>query len=84
MCPEMNICVTIAHFFPRVAKEDFKMMARALPMHMLIEHNVGTLSIQPCPIEDALVGFNSPLEHHRFLDGHALSFHGYLVTFCEA
>jgi hypothetical protein len=72
--------VTIAHFFPRVAKEGFKSMARVLRLHMLTENNVGTLD---CPIGDAFVGFNSQLERNRFLDGPPLNFHGYSVTFVK-
>jgi hypothetical protein len=75
--------VAIANFFPRVAKEDFKPMARALRLHLLTEHNVGTLDIQPCHIGDAYVGFNSSLQSRRFLDGPPLSFVGYSVHFVK-
>jgi hypothetical protein len=73
--------MAIAHFFPRVVKEDFKPMARALRLHLLTEFIVCTLDIQPCPIGDAFVGFNSPLQRRRFLDGPPLNFGGYSVRF---
>jgi hypothetical protein len=75
--------VAIAHFFPRVSKDDFKPMARALRLHMLTEHNVGTLEVQPCPIGEAFVAFNSPLERRRFLDGPPLHFDGYSVRYVK-
>jgi hypothetical protein len=75
--------VAIAHFFPRVAQEDFKPMARAVRLHMLTAHNVGTLDIQPCLFGDAFVGFNSQLERRRFLDGPPLCFDGYSVSFVK-
>jgi hypothetical protein len=52
-------------------------MAWALRLHLLTQYNVGTLQIQPCPFGDAFVGFNSPLERKRFLNGLPLRFDGY-------
>jgi hypothetical protein len=46
-----------------------------------MEFNVGTPDIQPCPIGDAFVGFNFPLQRIRFLDGPPLNFDGYSVRF---
>jgi hypothetical protein len=37
--------VAIDNFFPRVAKDDFKHLARALHLHLLTDFNVGTLNI---------------------------------------
>jgi hypothetical protein len=37
--------VAIAIFFPRVTKEDFKLMVRALCLHMLIEHQVRAVNL---------------------------------------
>jgi hypothetical protein len=60
--------VTIATtFFPRVDKQDFKPLARALRLHLLTEHNVCCLEIQSSPFGEVFVGFNSPLERRRFL-----------------
>jgi hypothetical protein len=73
--------VEIAIFYPRVAKEDIKQLA--LRLHLLTAYNVGTLEIQSCPFGDAYVGFNSPLEHHRFLNGPPLSVDGYSVRFVK-
>jgi hypothetical protein len=75
--------VAIAHFFPQVAKEDFKHLARALRLHLLTDCNVGNLDNQPCPFGDAFVGFNSQLERRRFLDGPPLSVDDYAVRFVK-
>jgi hypothetical protein len=37
--------VVITHFFPWVAKYDFKHLAHAMLLHLLTEFNVGTLDI---------------------------------------
>jgi hypothetical protein len=63
----------IAIFFSRVAKEDFKQLARALRLHLLTDYNVSTLEIQPCPFGDA----------YRFLNGPPLSFDGYSIRFVK-
>jgi hypothetical protein len=47
--------VAIAHFFPRVSKDDFNPMAHALRLHMLTEHNVGTLEVQPLLLSTPLL-----------------------------
>jgi hypothetical protein len=80
----MDCCfenVAIAHFFPRVAKDDFRQMARALRLHLLTDYSIGNLDIQPCPFGEAFVGFNSPLERRWFLDGPRLYLDGYSVRF---
>jgi hypothetical protein len=47
--------VAIAHFFPRVSKDDFNPVAHALRLHMLTEHNVGTLEVQPLLLSTPLL-----------------------------
>jgi hypothetical protein len=76
-----HVTITIFHLW--VAKEYFKKMARALPQHLLTQHNVGTLEVQPCPFGDAFIGFNSPLVMRTFLHGPPISFDGYHVRFCR-
>jgi hypothetical protein len=41
--------VVIANFFPRVAKEDFRPMARGMFLHLLAVHKVDNVEIHPYP-----------------------------------
>jgi hypothetical protein len=82
--PFMDCCfesAAIAHFFPHVAKVDFKQMTCVLHLHLLTDYNINNLDIHSCCFGEAFVGFNSPLERHRFLDGPPLYLDGYLVHF---
>jgi len=52
---------------PAVNKEDFASLDAALRSFFLDIHQVRIADIQPCPLGDAYVRFNSALERERFL-----------------
>lgn len=63
-----NEDVTIAILYLTVVKEDFDLMAMEMCIYFDREHHIRNLEIQPCPIGEAFVTFNSALERERFLN----------------
>lgn len=57
------------------------MLQRELHRELLIRYNATSIEIQPSAIADALVYFNSPLEHQRFLNIQPIVFGDHHVHF---
>ncbi|CAO2199834.1 unnamed protein product [Urochloa humidicola] len=60
-----NEDLTIAIIVPPIAKEDFGPFAREL-QHYLIDHGIHYPEIQQCPIGEAFVRFDSPMQKEGF------------------
>lgn len=74
-----NEDLVIIKLQPAVHKDDFAELDTALCSFFLDIHQVRTAEIQPCPMGDAYVRFNSALERERFL-GPVFSFGSYNMT----
>lgn len=62
-----NKDLVIVRLQPAVNKEDFDSLETALRAFFLDVHQVRVADIQPCPLGDAYVCFNTALERERFL-----------------
>ncbi|OEL22969.1 hypothetical protein BAE44_0016012 [Dichanthelium oligosanthes] len=65
---EYNEDLAIAFLVPAISKQDFEPMAAALQDFFIQSQGVRLAEVQPSPIGDTFVRFNSPVEHERFLD----------------
>jgi hypothetical protein len=74
-----NEDLTIVRLQPAVHKDDFDSLATALRGFFKEMHEVRLADIQPCPLGDAYVCFNTALERERFL-GPEFSFGNYTMT----
>lgn len=71
-----NEDMAIVKLQPWVHKEDFADLESALRTFFEEMHQIRVADIQPCPLGDAFVHFNSPLEREKFL-GPEFSFGSY-------
>nr|TKW00351.1 hypothetical protein SEVIR_8G103100v2 [Setaria viridis] len=60
--------LAILHLVLEVHKDDFELMAAKLKDFFIHNYSVRHAEVQPCPIGDASVRFNNPVERERFLD----------------
>ncbi|CAN6363412.1 unnamed protein product [Urochloa humidicola] len=63
-----NEDVAIALLYPKVVPQDFAPMAREMKTYFDQVHQISNLEIQPRPIGEAFVTFNSALEREKFLN----------------
>lgn len=76
-----NENVAIATIIPSVDKADFQTVASELRRVMQQQYRVINLEIQPSPIGDVFVTFNSPLQRQRFLESPPMNVDQYTVRF---
>ncbi|CAO2168951.1 unnamed protein product [Urochloa humidicola] len=65
---------------PKVAKEDSWPFTQAL-RHFLLDNNVRKPEIQQCPIGEAFIRFDSPMQHETFILGGPRHFEDYQISF---
>ncbi|CAO2180138.1 unnamed protein product [Urochloa humidicola] len=75
-----NEDLAIALTEPKIAPEDFWTFARAL-RHFLLDNNVRALEIQQCPMGEAFVRFDSPMQRETFILGGPRQFEDYQISF---
>ncbi|CAN6230933.1 unnamed protein product [Urochloa humidicola] len=77
---KVNEDLAIAVTHPPVAKEDFKPFARQLHRYLL-DHQVCHPEIQMCPMGEAYVRFDSPMQRESFIMSDPREFVGYQLHF---
>ncbi|CAO2200609.1 unnamed protein product [Urochloa humidicola] len=75
-----NEDLAIALTEPKIAPEDFWTFARAL-CHCLLDNNVRAPEIQQCPMGEAFVRFDSPMQRETFILGGPRQFDDYQISF---